>query len=123
MSVFSLFLAEMLCSWNSLWMPVMFLVHGLSGLVLLRLLLLTLVGSAGVLFLARVWFLGGRVLCFGLCGLVVTKGRKARGNASDVVDGAGVFLYRDSSIAPLLDMRRRFKAVMEASWSLSFSVG
>ena len=33
---------------------------------------------------------------------------------SDVVDGAGVFLYRDSSIiAPLLDMRRRFKAVMD----------
>ena len=26
---------------------------------------------------------------------------------------ADVFLYRDSSIAPLLDMRRRFKAVMD----------
>ena len=33
--------------------------------------------------------------------------RKARANAADV------FLYRDSSIAPLLDMRRRFKAVMD----------
>ena len=37
--------------------------------------------------------------------------RKARGNVSDVNDDAGVFLYRDSSIAPLLDKRRRFKAV------------
>ena len=40
------------------------------------------------------------------------KVRKARGNASDVHDAAGVFLYRDSSLAPVLDMRRRFKAVM-----------
>ena len=38
--------------------------------------------------------------------------RKARGNVSDVNDDAGVFLYRDSSIAPLLDMSRRFKAVL-----------
>ena len=38
--------------------------------------------------------------------------RKARGNAADARDAADVFLYRDSSIAPLLDMRRRFKAVM-----------
>ena len=28
------------------------------------------------------------------------KVRKARGNVSDVGDAAGVFLYRDSSIAP-----------------------
>ena len=40
------------------------------------------------------------------------KVRKARGNAADAHDAADVFLYRDSSIAPLLDMRRRFKAVM-----------
>ena len=33
--------------------------------------------------------------------------RKARSNAADV------FLYRDSSVAPLLDMRRWFKAVMD----------
>ena len=38
--------------------------------------------------------------------------RKARGNVSDAHDAADVFLYRDSSIAPLLDMRRRFKAVV-----------
>ena len=39
--------------------------------------------------------------------------RKARGNIADVHDAADVFLYRDASIAPLLDMRRRFKAVMD----------
>ena len=39
--------------------------------------------------------------------------RKARGNAGDAHDAADVFLYRDSSIAPLLDMRRGFKAVMD----------
>ena len=39
--------------------------------------------------------------------------RKARGNAADAHDAADVFLYRDSSIAPLLDMRRALKAVME----------
>ena len=57
------------------------------------------------------------------------KVRKACGNASDVHDAADVFLYRDSSIAPLLDMRRRFKAVMgvlgchDSVWCLSFPVG
>ena len=39
--------------------------------------------------------------------------RKARGNAADALDAADVFLYRDYSIAPVLDMRRRFKAVMD----------
>ena len=39
--------------------------------------------------------------------------RKARGNVADVHDAADVFLYRDASVAPLLDMRRRFKAVMD----------
>ena len=39
--------------------------------------------------------------------------RKARGNVADALDAADVFLYRDSSIAPLLDMRRRFKAVVD----------
>ena len=41
------------------------------------------------------------------------KVRKARDNATFAQDAADVFLYRDSSIAPLLDMRRRFKAVMD----------
>ena len=55
--------------------------------------------------------------------------RKARGNAADAHDAADVFLYRDSSVAPLLDMRRRFKAVMDVldamirSGCLSFTVG
>ena len=35
-----------------------------------------------------------------------------RGNAADVHDAADIFLYRDSSTAPLLDMTRRFKAVL-----------
>ena len=39
--------------------------------------------------------------------------RRARANAADALDAADVFLYRDFSIAPLLDMRRRFKAVMD----------
>ena len=39
--------------------------------------------------------------------------RKARGNAADALDAADVFLYRDASLAPLLDLRRRFKAVMD----------
>ena len=40
------------------------------------------------------------------------KVRKVRGNAADAHDAADVFLYRDSSVAPLLDMRRRFRAVL-----------
>ena len=53
---------------------------------------------------------------------MVTRFGKARGYAADAHDAADVFLYRDSSIAPLLDMRRlaplldmrrRFKAVMD----------
>ena len=39
--------------------------------------------------------------------------RKAHGNVADVHDAADVFLYRDASIAPLLDVGRRFKAVMD----------
>ena len=50
----------------------------------------------------------GLVLGSGWCHPV----RKARGNLADVHDAADVFLYRDASLAPLLDMRRRFKAVM-----------
>ena len=40
------------------------------------------------------------------------KVRKARGNSAGALDAADVFLYRDSSIAPLLHMRRKLKAVM-----------
>ena len=39
--------------------------------------------------------------------------RKARANVADALDAADVFLYCDSSVALLLDMRRRFKAVVD----------
>ena len=39
--------------------------------------------------------------------------RRARANAADALDAADIFLYRDFSIAPVLDMRRLFKAVMD----------
>ena len=39
--------------------------------------------------------------------------KRVRSNAADAVDAADVFLYRDSSIATLLDMRRLSKAVMD----------
>ena len=39
--------------------------------------------------------------------------RRARANAADALDAADIFLCRDFSLAPLLDMRRRFKAVMD----------
>ena len=52
-------------------------------------------------------------LCSRCAAWWVIRVRKVRGNAADARDAADVFLYRDSSIAPLLDMRRRFKAVMD----------
>ena len=39
--------------------------------------------------------------------------RCARANVADALDAADVFLFRDRSVAPLLDMRRRFKVVMD----------
>ena len=39
--------------------------------------------------------------------------RRARADVADALDTSDVFLYCDSSVAPLLDMRRRFKAVMD----------
>ena len=68
-------------------------------------------------------FSGGPALCQGLVlgrGVArfrharhgLHKVRKVRSSAVDVHDAADVFLYRDSSDAPLLDMRRRFRAVM-----------
>ena len=41
------------------------------------------------------------------------KVRKARTNVADAHEEGDVFLYRDSSAAPLLDLRRRIKAVMD----------
>ena len=57
--------------------------------------------------------LGRRSASFRVVWLGGHKVRKARGNAADGHDAADVFLYRDSSIAPSLDMWRRFKAVMD----------
>ena len=56
--------------------------------------------------------LGRGMARFRLVRLGCHKVRKVRGNAVDVHDAADVFLYRDSSVAPLLDTRRRFKPVM-----------
>ena len=41
------------------------------------------------------------------------KVRKVRPCAADVHEAGDVFMYRDLSIAPLLDVRRRIKAVMD----------
>ena len=41
------------------------------------------------------------------------KIREARKNAADAHEGGDVFRYRDSSAAPLFDLRRRIKAVMD----------
>ena len=48
-------------------------------------------------------------------GLIMGRctARKARRNAADAHEGGDVFMYRDSSPAPLLDLRRRIKAVMD----------
>ena len=70
------------------------------------------------------WFSGGPLPSR---GLVIGRGsallrivqiggprvRRARADIADALDASDVFLYCDSSIAPLLDMRRRFKAVMD----------
>ena len=56
--------------------------------------------------------LGRRSALFRVVRLGGHEVRKARGNAADAVDCDDVFLYCDSSIAPLRDMRRRFNAVM-----------
>ena len=66
-----------------------------------------------VLFLLGVWFLAEAVLCFAVVQLGGHRVRKARANVADALDAADVFLYCDSSVAPLLDMRRRFSAVMD----------
>ena len=39
--------------------------------------------------------------------------RKARNTVADPLDGGDAFMYRNSTIAPRLDMRRRLKAVLD----------
>ena len=84
---------------------------------------LVLSGAAEAALVDAYQFSGGPLPCR---GLVLGRGsasfrvvrlgghriRKARANAADAFDAADVFVYRDSSVAPLLDLRRRFKAVM-----------
>ena len=54
------------------------------------------------------------------------KIRRARARCADPGDGAQVDLYRDSSIASLIDLRRRLRALLDVSGSIrssGFSVG
>ena len=72
-------LAKMLYSWMSPLMQVMSLVHGLSGLMLLRLRLLMLISSVVDPFLTGVWFLAGSGAVFQVVKLGGHKVRMARG--------------------------------------------
>ena len=92
----------------------MFLGLGLFGLVQLSLHLpVDAYRFSGGPLPSRGVVLGRGRASFRVVKLGGHKIRKARGYAADAHDDADVFLYRDSSIAPLLDMRRRLKAVME----------
>ena len=106
----------------------MLFVHGLFDLGLLRLHLLVLIILVVVLFLIEVWFLVGRALLFVLFGLVVTRFGKLVVMLLMPMMLRMFFLYRDSSVAPLHDMRRRFKAVVDVldamiRYGISLSVG
>ena len=114
MSVFNLCLVRM---------PLL-LDESLSGLMMFLLLGLSGLGAAEAALADAFRFSGGPLPSW---GLVLGRGsallrvvrlgghrvRKARANVADALDAADVFLYRDPSVAPLLDMRRRFKAVMD----------
>ena len=72
--------------------------------------------------------LGRGVARFNRVRLGGPKVRKARARCTDPGDGAQVDLYRDASIAPLVDLRRRFRAVLDAlvalrRWGFSVSRG
>ena len=107
MSVFSLCLVRVLCSWMSPLMQVMFLVHGLSGLGLLRLPFADAFRFSGGPVSTGDLVLGRGSALFRVARLGGPLVKRARSNAADVI------LCQDSSVAPLLDMRRRFKAVMD----------
>ena len=110
-------------------MQVMFLVHSLVWSGAAEAALADAYQFSGGPLRGKGLVLGRRSASFRVVRLGGHKVRKARGNAADAHDAADVFLYRDSSVAPLLDMRRRFKAVMDvlgchdSLWSLSFPVG
>ena len=90
---------------------------GLSGLGLLSLRLLMRLGSV-VLFLLGVVVLGRGSALLSIVQLGGPWVRRARANVADALDAADIFIYRDFSLAPLLDMRRRFKAVMDVLGAL-----
>ena len=102
-SVSSSCLVRMLFCWMSPLVLMMFLELGLSGLGLLRLHLLMLIGLVVGPFLLGVWFLAGVVLRFVLFDLVVIRyGRLV------VMLLMCMMLLMSSCI-----VRRRFKAVMD----------
>ena len=72
-----------------------------------------LISLVVVLFLLEVWCWVRGAALFRWVQLGGPWVRRARANAADALDAADVFLYRDLSVAPLLDMRRRFKVVMD----------
>ena len=111
MSGFGLCLGVTLFCLMSLLVWMMSLWLGLSGQGLLRLHLL--MRFSGGPLPSKGLVLGGGAASFRGAQLGGPWVRRARANAADALDAADVFLYRDLSIAPLLDMRRRFKAVMD----------
>ena len=70
--------------------------------------------SAGGPVPERGFHLGRGVARFNRVRLGGPKVRKARARCSDPGDGAQVDLYRDASVAPLVDLRRRLRAVLDA---------
>ena len=66
--------------------------------------------------------LGRGVARFNRVRLGGPKVRKARTRCAVPGDGAQVDLYRDSSIAPLVDLRRRFRAVLDTIGAIRRSV-
>ena len=99
------------------------LVLGWIGLGLPRPPLLMPIGLRVVLFPPRAWFWGRGIARFRVVRLGGPKVREARSNVADVQDAGDVFMYRDSSIAPLLDLRRRITAVMDVLDSMIRSGG
>ena len=91
---------------------VMCLSLGWSGLRLLRMPLLMLIGFAGGSVPVRGLVVGRGTARFRVVRLGGPKVCKVRRSAADVHEAGDVFMHRDLSIAPLLDLRRRIKAVM-----------
>ena len=90
-----------------------YLVRGLSGLGLLRLRLLTPIGLLVAPFWRGALLLGVAPLGLGWSGLVGPRSVRIVAMLLMPMMLVMFFMYRDSSIAPLLEMRRRFKAVMD----------